>query len=312
MSDSVRKIKISSYDDLFTPANSSTGESGTPLNIDVEKLVPFPHHPFKLYQEDKMQELVQSIRNNGILTPILVRPNSESEGYEIISGHNRVSAARLAGLASVPAIIRNLDDESAIVAMVDSNLRQRDQLLPSEKAFAFKMKLEAMKRKTGRPPSNNSGQVDLNYSRKQSREIMAEQIGESGKQISRFIRLTELITPLLDFVDQGHLAFNPAVAISYLTPEQQTDVLDLMNQYACSPSLSQAERLKTLSQNSQLDRSAINAILGEQKPQQSQIVIKSDQVAKYFPKDTSQDQIQDTIIKLLDTWYKRRNQDVAR
>ncbi|NCC76532.1 MAG: ParB/RepB/Spo0J family partition protein [Clostridia bacterium] len=132
MSDSVRKIKISSYDDLFTPTDSSAGESGTPLNIDVEKLVPFPHHPFKLYQEDKMQEMVQSIRNNGVLTPILVRPNAASEGYEIISGHNRVSAARLAGLASVPAIIRNLDDESAIVAMVDSNLRQRDQLLPSE------------------------------------------------------------------------------------------------------------------------------------------------------------------------------------
>lgn len=311
MSDSVRKIKISSYDDLFTPADSSTGESGTPLNIDVEKLVPFPHHPFKLYQEDKMQEMAQSIRNNGVLTPILVRPNASSEGYEIISGHNRVSAARLAGLASVPAIIRNLDDESAIVAMVDSNLRQRDQLLPSEKAFAFKMKLEAIKRQ-GKRNDLTCGQFVHKLEGKKSRDIVADQAGENYKQISRFIRLTELITPLLDFVDQGHLAFNPAVAISYLTPEQQTDVLDLMNQYACSPSLSQAERLKALSQNGQLDRSATNAILGEQKPQQSQIVIKSEQIAKYFPKDTSPDQIQDTIIKLLDTWYKRRNQDVAR
>lgn len=310
MSDSVRKIKISSYDDLFTPTDSSAGESGTPLNIDVEKLVPFPHHPFKLYQEDKMQEMVQSIRNNGVLTPILVRPNSASEGYEIISGHNRVSAARLAGLASVPAIIRNLDDESAIVAMVDSNLRQRDQLLPSEKAFAFKMKLEAIKRQ-GKRTDLTLGQIVPKLG-KYARDIVADQAGENYKQISRYIRLTELITPLLDFVDQGHLAFNPAVAISYLTLEQQTDVLDLMNQYACSPSLSQAERLKTLSQNGQLDRSATNAILGEQKPQQSQIVIKSDQIAKYFPKDTSPDQIQDTIIKLLDTWYKRRNQDVAR
>jgi ParB family chromosome partitioning protein len=311
MSDSVRKIKISSYDDLFTPSDSSAGESGTPLNIDVEKLVPFPHHPFKLYQEDKMQEMVQSIRNNGVLTPILVRPKASSEGYEIISGHNRVSAARLAGLASVPAIIRNLDDESAIVAMVDSNLRQRDQLLPSEKAFAFKMKLEAIKRQ-GKRNDLTCGQIVHKLGGKKSRDIVADQAGENYKQISRFIRLTELITPLLDFVDQGHLAFNPAVAISYLTPEQQTDVLDLMNQFACSPSLSQAEQLKTLSQNGHLDRSAINAILGEQKPQQSQIVIKSDQISKYFPKDTSPDQIQDTIIKLLDSWYKRRNQDVAR
>jgi ParB family chromosome partitioning protein len=311
MSDSVRKIKISSYDDLFTPSDSSAGESGTPLNIDVEKLVPFPHHPFKLYQEDKMQEMVQSIRNNGVLTPILVRPKASSEGYEIISGHNRVSAARLAGLASVPAIIRNLDDESAIVAMVDSNLRQRDQLLPSEKAFAFKMKLEAIKRQ-GTRNDLTCGQIVHKLGGKKSRDIVADQAGENYKQISRFIRLTELITPLLDFVDQGHLAFNPAVAISYLTPEQQTDVLDLMNQFACSPSLSQAEQLKTLSQNGHLDRSAINAILGEQKPQQSQIVIKSDQISKYFPKDTSPDQIQDTIIKLLDSWYKRRNQDVAR
>lgn len=310
MSDSVRKIKISSYDDLFTPTDSSAGESGTPLNIDVEKLVPFPHHPFKLYQEDKMQEMVQSIRNNGVLTPILVRPNAASEGYEIISGHNRVSAARLAGLGSIPAIIRNLDDESAVVAMVDSNLRQRDQLLPSEKAFAFKMKLEAIKRQ-GQRTDLTLGQIVPKLG-KYARDIVADQAGENYKQISRFIRLTELITPLLDFVDQGHLAFNPAVAISYLTPEQQTDVLDLMNQYACSPSLSQAERLKALSQSGQLDRSAINAILGEQKPQQSQIVIKSDQISKYFPKDTSPDQIQDTIIKLLDTWYKRRNQDVAR
>jgi len=310
MSDSVRKIKISSYDDLFTPTDSSAGESGTPLNIDVEKLVPFPHHPFKLYQEDKMQEMVQSIRNNGVLTPILVRPNAASEGYEIISGHNRVSAARLAGLGSIPAIIRNLDDESAVVAMVDSNLRQRDQLLPSEKAFAFKMKLEAIKRQ-GQRTDLTLGQIVPKLG-KYARDIVADQAGENYKQISRFIRLTELITPLLDFVDQGHLAFNPAVAISYLTPEQQTDVLDLMNQYACSPSLSQAERLKALSQSGQLDRSAINAILGEQKPQQTQIVIKSDQISKYFPKDTSPDQIQDTIIKLLDTWYKRRNQDVAR
>lgn len=308
MSDSVRKIKISSYDDLFKPTESNV-DTGSPTNIDIDKLVPFPHHPFKLYQEDKMQEMVQSIRNNGVLTPILVRPNTNAESYEIVSGHNRVSAAKLAGLSTVPAMIRHLDDESAIVAMVDSNLRQREQLLPSEKAYAFKMKLDAIKRKAGRPTNEYSSQFGTN---KRSDQVIAEQAGESRNQIQRFIRLTELIIPLLDSVDQGHLAFNPAVAISYLTPEQQMDVLDLMNQFACSPSLSQAERLKTLSQSGRLDRSAINAILGEQKSQQTQIVFKSDQIAKYFPKDTTPDQIQDTIIKLLDVWYRRRSQDVMR
>jgi len=309
MSDSVKKIRIASYDDLFNPAESNPVEIGSPTNIDVDKLVPFPHHPFKLYQDDKMQEMVQSIRTNGVLTPILVRPNSNSEGYEIISGHNRVTAAGLAGLTSVPAMIRQLDDESAIVAMVDSNLRQREQLLPSEKAHAFKMKLDAIKRKAGRPANENASQFGTN---KRSDQIIAEQAGESRNQIQRFIRLTELINPLLEYVDQGRLAFNPAVAISYLSSEQQTDVLDLMNEIGCSPSLSQAERLKTLSQSGQLDRSAINAIIGEQKPQQTQIVFKSDQIAKYFPKDTTQDQMQDTIMKLLDGWYKRRNQDVMR
>lgn len=308
MSDSVRKIKISSYDDLFKPTESNV-DTGSPTNIDIDKLVPFPHHPFKLYQEDKMQEMVQSIRKNGVLTPILVRPNTNAESYEIVSGHNRVSAAKLAGLSTVPSMIRHLDDESAIVAMVDSNLRQREQLLPSEKAYAFKMKLDAIKRKAGRPTNEYSSQFGTN---KRSDQVIAEQAGESRNQIQRFIRLTELIIPLLDSVDQGHLAFNPAVAISYLTPEQQMDVLDLMNQFACSPSLSQAERLKTLSQSGRLDRSAINAILGEQKSQQTQIVFKTDRIAKYFPKDTTPDQIQDTIIKLLDVWYRRRSQDVMR
>ena len=312
MSDSVKKIKIASYDDLFNPISSDSFDEGTPAKVLVDQLTPFPHHPFKLYQDERMQEMVQSIRSNGVLTPILVRPSKESSGYEIISGHNRVEAAKLAGLSEVPAIIRQMDDETAIVAMVDSNLRQREKLLPSEKAFAFKMKLDAMRRKAGRPPSNNSGQLDLNYSKKQSRDLMAEQIGESGKQINRYIRLTELIPLALDCVDQGRLAFNLAVAISYLNPDQQRDLLDIINEYECSPSLSQAERLKALSQNNQLDRSAINAVMSELKPQQNQVVIKSEYISKYFPKDASSDQIQDTIIKLLEAWYRRRNQDVSR
>lgn len=311
MSDSVKKIKIASYDDLFNPISSDSFDEGTPAKMSIDQLTPFPHHPFKLYQDERMQEMVQSIRSNGVLTPILVRPSKDSSGYEIISGHNRVAAAKLAGLSEVPAIIRQMDDETAIVAMVDSNLRQREKLLPSEKAFAFKMKLDAIKRQ-GQRSDLTCGQIVHKLNGKKSRDIVAEQAGENYKQVSRYIRLTELIPLALDCVDQGRLAFNPAVAISYLNPDQQRDLLDIINEYECSPSLSQAERLKALSQNNQLDRSAINAVMSELKPQQNQVVIKSEYISKYFPKDTSQDQIQDTIIKLLEVWYRRRNQDVSR
>ena len=310
MSDSVKKIKIASYDDLFNPTSSDSFDEGTPAKVSIDQLTPFPHHPFKLYQDERMQEMVQSIRSNGVLTPILVRPSKESSGYEIISGHNRVAAAKAAGLSEVPAIIRQMDDETAIVVMVDSNLRQREKLLPSEKAFAFKMKMDAIKRQ-GKRSDLTSGQVVPKLN-KYARDIIAEQTGENYKQVSRYIRLTELIPIALDCVDQGRLAFNPAVAISYLTPDQQRDLLDIMEQNECSPSLSQAERLKDLSQNNQLDRSAINAVMSELKPQQNQVVIKSEYILKYFSKDASPDQIQDTIIKLLEVWYRRHNQDVSR
>jgi len=311
MSDSVKKIKIASYDDLFNPISSDSFDEGTPAKVPVDQLTPFPHHPFKLYQDERMQEMVQSIRSNGVLTPILVRPAKDHSGYEIISGHNRVAAAKLAGLHEVPAIIRQMDDETAIVAMVDSNLRQREKLLPSEKAFAFKMKLDAIKRQ-GQRSDLTCGQIVHKLNGKKSRDIVAEQAGENYKQVSRYIRLTELIPIALDCVDTGRIAFNPAVAISYLTPDQQRDLLDIINEYECSPSLSQAERLKALSQNNQLDRSAINAVMSELKPQQNQVVIKSEYISKYFPKDASPDQIQDTIIKLLEVWHRRRNQDVSR
>ena len=312
MSDSVKKIKIASYDDLFNPISSDSFDEGTPAKVPVDQLTPFPHHPFKLYQDERMQEMVQSIRSNGVLTPILVRPAKDHSGYEIISGHNRVAAAKLAGLHEVPAIIRQMDDETAIVAMVDSNLRQREKLLPSEKAFAFKMKLDAIRKKSGSRTDLTCGQLDHRSQSKRSREIVADEAGESSKQVQRFIRLTELIPFALDCVDTGRIAFNPAVAISYLTPDQQRDLIDIINEYECSPSLSQAERLKALSQNSQLDRSAINAVMSELKPQQNQVVIKSEYISKYFPKDASPDQIQDTIIKLLEVWHRRRNQDVSR
>jgi ParB family chromosome partitioning protein len=255
-----------------------------------------------------MQEMVASVRTNGILTPILVRPTKDNKSYEIISGHNRVEAARQAGLEEMPAIIRQMDDETAIVAMIDSNLRQREQLFPSEKAFAYKMKLEAIKRQ-GERTDLTSRQV---VGKSENADAIGEAVGESGRQIQRYIRLTELIPELLDYVDQGKLAFNPAVAISYISQELQTDLIDVMNIYACSPSLAQADRMKKLSQEGSLDRSAINAILSEPKPQQKQIVFKGDQVEKYFPKDTSPEQIQETIIRLLEVWYQRRNQERGR
>lgn len=308
MSDSVKKIKISSYDDLFSPTTADSFDDGTPAKVTLDKLIPFPQHPFKLYQDERMKEMVASVRANGILTPILVRPTQDNKSYEIISGHNRVEAARQAGLEEMPAIIRQMDDETAIVAMIDSNLRQREQLFPSEKAFAYKMKLEAIKRQ-GERTDLTSRQV---VGKSENADAIGEAVGESGRQIQRYIRLTELIPELLDYVDQGKLAFNPAVAVSYISPELQADLLDVMNIYACSPSLAQADRMKKLSQEDSLDRSAINAILSEPKPQQKQIVFKGDQVEKYFPKDTSPEQIQETIIRLLEVWYQRRNQERGR
>lgn len=308
MSDSVKKIKLSTYDDLFTPDSKDNLTDGTPAQITLSKLIPFPHHPFKLYKDEQMQEMVNSVQHNGVLTPIIVRPGTEDGQFEIISGHNRVEAARLAGLTEIPAIIREMDNETAIVAMVDSNLRQRDKLLPSEKAFAYKMKLEAIK-KQGERTDLTSRQV---VAKLKKADFIGDQVGESGRQIQRFIRLTELIPPLLELTDDAKMALNPAVALSYLSQSEQEDVLDIMVMHDCSPSLSQAEHLKKLSQEGSLDRSAINAILSEPKPQQKQIVFKGDQVEKYFPKDTSPEQIQETIIRLLEVWYQRRNQERGR
>jgi ParB family chromosome partitioning protein len=312
MKEQNKKIALTRYDDLFVSSdqpNSTPTEMITSLPLD--QLHPFADHPFKLYSEDKMQEMVESITKYGVLTPILVRPQANGEGYEVVSGHNRVEAAKLAGINEIPATVRQMDDETAIIAMIDSNLRQREKLFPSEKAFAYKMKLDAIRKRAGRPSSENSGQVDLNSSRRQSRDIVAEDAGESGKQIQRFIRLTELIPPLLNLVDENKLAFNPAVAISYLRQEQQIWLEEIMTGNECSPSLSQAERLKQISQDGKLDRSAMDAVMMEPKVQQPQIIIKQDRISKYFPRDVTPQQMEETIIKLLENWYRKRNQEVT-
>lgn len=310
MKDLNKKIALTRYDDLFV---SSDQPSVTPAemitSLPVDQLHPFSNHPFKLYSEEKMQEMVDSIAKYGVLTPILVRPQSSGEGYEVVSGHNRVEAAKLAGIKEIPATVRQMDDETAIIAMIDSNLRQREKLLPSEKAFAYRMKLEAI-RKQGQRNDLTSDQVELK-SKRQSRDKVASEAGESGPQIQRFIRLTELIPPLLNLVDENKLAFNPAVAISYLNPKQQAWLEEIMTGNECSPSLSQAERLKQLSQDGKLDRSATDAVMMEPKVQQPQIVIKQDRISKYFPRDVTPQQMEETIIKLLENWYRKRNQEVT-
>lgn len=302
-SKSAQKIKLSSYEDIFKPENMTAPPDRLPLS----ELQPFKDHPFKQYSEEKMAEMVESIRLYGVLMPILVRPLKDG-GYEIVSGHNRVIAAREAGLADIPANVREMDDETATIIMIDSNLRQRERLLPSEKAFAYKMKLDALRRKAGRPSENNSVQVELNYLGKQSRDVIASEAGESGPQITRYIRLTSLIPSILDTVDDNRMAFNPAVAVSYLNPDQQTKLLSIMERDGSSPSLVQAEKLKELSQKGELSDSVMESVMGELKPQQTQVVLKSSEISKYFPQGTTAEKISQTIIKLLEIWYKKQQE----
>jgi len=273
--------------------------------LPLDQLHPFPDHPFKLYSEDRMLEMTESVRQSGVLTPILVRPVKDGDGFEIISGHNRVEAAKRAGLSEVPGTIREMDNETAIIAMIDSNLRQREKLQPSEKAFAFKMKLDAIKRQ-GQRTDLTSRQV---VGKLENAARVGEEVRESGRQIQRFIRLTELIPPLLDMVDENKLAFNPAVAISYLNVEQQCWLMEIMEKEECSPSLTQADHLKQLAQLGKLDYPVLETVMSEPKSQQTQITLKQDRIAKFFPKDASTQQMEETILKLLENWYRKRNQE---
>jgi len=309
LKESGRKIQLTPYDDLFQTTDPNKSEpAGTIELIQLDQLHPFPDHPFKLYSEDRMLEMTESVRQSGVLTPILVRPVKDGDGFEIISGHNRVEAAKRAKLSEVPGTIREMDNETAIIAMIDSNLRQREKLQPSEKAYAFKMKLDAIKRQ-GQRTDLTLAQVEPKLKDKPARERIGESVGESKNQISRFIRLTELIPPLLDMVDDNKLAFNPAVAISYLNVEQQCWLMEIMEKEECSPSLTQADHLKQLAQLGKLDYQVLETIMSEPKPQQTQITLKQDRIAKFFPKDASPQQMEETILKLLENWYRKRNQE---
>ena len=276
----------------------------TITELPVDLLVPFTEHPFRPYSGEQLWELVRSIEENGVLTPILVRPAKDGQRYEIISGHNRVNAARRAGLNTIPATVRELDDDAATLAMVESNLRQREQLLPSEKAFAYKMKLDAMKHQ-----GRTSGQVDQKSAKKSSRDQLAEDTGESSKQIQRFIRLTNLITPLLNMVDEKRMAMGPAVELSYLPQDDQELLLDVMTAADCTPSLSQAIRLRKLSEAGQFDPDRLDEIIDEEKPnQREKVTFRLEDLVPYFP-ESSVEEIRDIIMKLIEREVKRRRKE---
>ena len=303
MKSSTRNIELKSVDDLFaTEEIREDAQREKVQNIPLGELHPFKNHPFKIKNDAAMQDTVDSVREYGVLVPAIARPDPDG-GYELIAGHRRHHASELAGKETMPVIVRDLDDDAATIIMVDSNL-QREELLPSERAFAYKMKLDAMKRQAGRPSRENVSQVGT---QKRSDQIMAEQVGESRNQIQRFIRLTELIPTLLDMVDERKIAFNPAVELSYLKKEEQTLLLEAMDSEQATPSLSQAQRLKKFSQQKMLSLDVMRVVMSEEKKTDlDRVTLKNETLRRYFPKSYTPKQMEDTIIKLLEGWYKKR------
>lgn len=298
MKSAAKNIQLASYDDLFKTDEERQADAQERVqSLPLDRLTPFPNHPFKVLDDEKMQETVESIKERGVLVPILARPTNDGN-FEIVSGHRRHHASLLAGLTEIPAIVREMDDDTAILLMVDSNL-QREELLPSEKAFAYKMKLDAMKRQ-GQRTDLTSAQIGRKFDGKESRELLAEQVGESRNQISRFIRLTNLVPDLLDRVDNKTMAFNAAVEVSYLTEPEQLMLCDAIEREECTPNLSQAKRLKQYSQDGKLDENVMDAIMTEEKPIEDKLVLKGDVLAKYFPKTYTPSQKQKIIVKLLE------------
>lgn len=301
----LENISLTSYDELFQTGQTATGEQVQ--EIPLSELFPFKDHPFKVLDDESMQDTAESVKEYGVLVPAIARPRADG-GYELIAGHRRKRASELAGKETMPVIVRNLDDDAAIIIMVDSNL-QRENILPSERAFAFKMKLDAMKRQAGRPSKENVSQVGT---QKRSDQILAEQVGESRNQIQRFIRLTELIPELLDMVDAKRIAFNPAVELSFLKKEEQALLFEAIQLEEATPSLSQAQRLKKFSQDGKLDGNVITAIMTEEKKDVDKVTLQGTQIKKYFPKSYTPKQMEDTIIKLLEQWQRKRQREQER
>ena len=309
MSKGSLNVSLKGADDIFSTEESRQEQQREQVQqIPIGELFPFKNHPFKVLDDESMQRTVESVEQYGVLSPLIARPRPEG-GYEIISGHRRQHAAQLAGLDALPVIVRQMDDDAAVLLMVDSNL-QRENILPSERAFAYKMKLEAIK-KQGARSDLTSGQIVQKS--KLSIERVAEDAGEGYKTVQRFIRLTNLIPELLDMVDEKKIAFNPAVELSYLDESQQRDFLEAMNDTQNAPSLSQAQRLKKLAQEGHFSYDVAFAVMGEEKKDElDKVVIKNDTLRKYFPRTYTPKQMEDTIIKLLDQWQRKQQRQNER
>ena len=301
-------VSLKGADDIFSTEESRQEQQREQVQqIPIGELFPFKNHPFKVLDDESMQRTVESVEQYGVLSPLIARPRPEG-GYEIISGHRRQHAAQLAGLDTLPVIVRQMDDDAAVLLMVDSNL-QRENILPSERAFAYKMKLEALKNQGARSDLTSTQLV----SKLRSNEQLGAETNQSRETVRRFIRLTNLVPELLDMVDEKKIAFNPAVELSYLDESQQRDFLEAMNDTQNAPSLSQAQRLKRLAQEGHFSYDVAFAVMGEEKKDElDKVVIKNDTLRKYFPRSYTPKQMEDTIIKLLDQWQRKQQRQNER
>ena len=304
-------VSLKGADDIFSTEESRQEQQREQVQqIPIGELFPFKNHPFKVLDDESMQRTVESVEQYGVLSPLIARPRPEG-GYEIISGHRRQHAAQLAGLETLPVIVRNMDDDAAVLLMVDSNL-QRESILPSERAFAYKMKLEALKNQGARSDLT-CGQIGHKLNGAKARDIVADESGDNARNVQRFIRLTNLVPELLDMVDEKKIAFNPAVDLSYLDESQQRDFLEAMNDTQNAPSLSQAQRLKRLAQEGHFSYDVAFAVMGEEKKDElDKVVIKNDTLRKYFPRSYTPKQMEDTIIKLLEQWQRKQQRQNER
>ena len=304
-------VSLKGADDIFSTEESRQEQQREQVQqIPIGELFPFKNHPFKVLDDESMQRTVESVEQYGVLSPLIARPRPEG-GYEIISGHRRQHAAQLAGLDALPVIVRQMDDDAAVLLMVDSNL-QRENILPSERAFAYKMKLEALKNQGARSDLT-CGQFGHKLNGAKARDIVADESGDNARNVQRFIRLTNLIPELLDMVDEKKIAFNPAVELSYLDESQQRDFLEAMQDTQNAPSLSQAQRLKKLAQEGHFSYDVAFAVMGEEKKDElDKVVIKNDTLRKYFPRSYTPKQMEDTIIKLLEQWQRKQQRQNER
>ena len=297
-------LALKGLDDLFsTEENRQEEQREQVQQIPIDELHSFTNHPFKVLDDEAMTRTVESIAQYGVLAPLIARPRPDGDGYEIISGHRRQYAAKLAGLETLPVIVRQMSDDAAVILMVDSNL-QREHILPSERALAYKMKLDAMRRTSGRPSKENSRQLVGNF---ETADVVGKESGESGRQVQRFIRLTNLVPELLDMVDEKKISFNPAVELSYLDESQQRDFLEAMEDTQNAPSLSQAQQLKKMAQQGEFSYEKAFDVMGqEKKSEKDTVTIKNETLRKYFPRSYTPKQMEEKIIQLLDAWQKKQ------